>query len=129
MTTGGADKSPCTAGFERSGRTNCAARIAIAADPRIVRNAPRPVTASARDNLAFDRAVAEVVEERVGAGRERREVHGYGLSRLHDALAMQLETLKLYRRIAGVGHLQFDRSVGGESQVRGLDGASIKAEL
>ena len=37
------------------------------------------------------------------------------LSRLHDALAMQLEALELDGRVAGVGDLQFDRSVGGGS--------------
>ena len=92
--TGGADKSPLTAGFERSGRTNWATRNAIVADPRIARNV-RPVAASARDNLAFHRAVTEVVEERIGAGRQRRNIHGDRLPRLHDALAMQLEALEL----------------------------------
>jgi len=35
LTAGGADRSPCTAGFERAGRTNCAIRIAIAADKSV----------------------------------------------------------------------------------------------
>src|SRR5208282_2703083 len=128
LTTGGADRSPFTLGFERSRRTNWAATIAIAADQRITPKA-RAVGASARDNLALDRAVTEVVKERVRARRECRQIDRDRLARLHDALAMQLEAFELDRRVAGVGDLQFDRCVGRQGQARGLDGAGVKAEL
>ena len=129
MTTGGADKSPLHGGIRTIGTHELGYQDCDCCRPEDRAKRARPVAASARDNLAFHRAVTEVVEERISAGRERRDIHGDGLSRLHDALAMQLEALELDGRIAGVGDLQFDGSVGGQRQACGLDGAGVKAQL
>src|SRR5438128_1218319 len=66
---------------------------------------------SARDDLPFDSAVAEIIDECVTAPRQRRQIHRDCLSRLYHAFAIQFEAFEFDHRIARVGDLQFNRRI------------------
>src|SRR5262245_59553295 len=76
-----------------------------------------------RDHLAL-RGLMEIIEERVGAGRQRSDVDGHRLTGRHDLLAVELSALELDRDFAGVcdDQLEFDTSLH-------IEGSWLKARV
>ena len=56
----------------------------------------------------------KIVKEVILPGIELRQIYRDGLTRTHDAFAVQLEALELDRRGILVGHVEFERLVRGD---------------